>query len=30
MHPAWSPSMDKIAFDTVDGRIGYLTIEISD
>lgn len=30
MNPAWSPSMDKIAFDTVDGRIGYLTIEISD
>jgi Tol biopolymer transport system component len=30
MYPAWSPSMDKIAFDTVDGRIGYLTIEISE
>ncbi|MDO9548053.1 MAG: hypothetical protein Q7J65_03700 [Candidatus Marinimicrobia bacterium] len=30
MYPAWSPLMDKIAFDTVDGRIGYLTIEISE
>jgi len=30
MYPVWSPSMDKIAFDTVDGRIGYLTIKISE
>lgn len=30
MYPDWSPKMDKIAFDTVDGRIGYLTIEISE
>ena len=30
MYPAWSPSMDKIAFDTNAGRIGYLKIEISE
>lgn len=30
MYPTWSPSMDKIAFDTNAGRIGYLTIEISE
>ncbi|MGC9363089.1 MAG: TolB family protein [Fidelibacterota bacterium] len=28
MHPNWSPDMSKIAFDTEDGQIGYLTIEI--
>lgn len=29
MHPNWSPDMSKIAFDTDDGQIGYLTIEIT-
>jgi len=30
MYPDWSPLMDKIAFDTAAGGIGYLTIEISE
>ncbi len=30
MYPDWSTLMDKIAFNTVDGKIGYLTIEISE
>ncbi|MCD6441510.1 MAG: PD40 domain-containing protein [Candidatus Marinimicrobia bacterium] len=29
MYPCWSPAMDKIAFDTFDGKIVYLEIEIS-
>jgi len=30
MYPCWSPDMNKIAFDTDDGRIGYLEINISE
>jgi len=30
MYPVWSPIMDKIAFDTADGKIGYLTITIGE
>ncbi len=30
MFPDWSPAMDKIVFDTFDGKIAYVNIEIID